>query len=438
MSEKHWQEARLIPTSGIRGSGEQERRATSALLAVLMAVREFQRSILRPLGAPAGRVTTFCEVPFKLADGRDVRVDGLVQVVRGKRTWRLLVEVKTGKSELGREQVENYLDVVRQEKLDGLLTISNQLVSVYGQHPVGSKQRRHRRLLLHHLSWTRIRATARRVNEHIGVEDPDQKWILQELIRYLDHEGSGARSFDDMGPFWNPLRSALRQQTLQSGDEAARGMATSWEHLLQHMSLSLAARLGTDVRPVLSRHETGDPALRTEALSRELATHGTLSGAIGVPDAIAPVTVSANLHSMDVTVSVDVRAPRAGRPATRLNWLLRQLGNAPDTLSVTTSFERTQLKASRSLAVLRESPKAALTETDRPPRTFTVALTRRVGSKRRAGSGSFVHDTEKLVDEFYREVVQGLKAWTPPAPKLAQYKHEQAEEHSASAMTGAP
>ena len=45
MSEQPWHEARLIPTSGINGAEEQERRATSALLAVMTAVREFGRHI---------------------------------------------------------------------------------------------------------------------------------------------------------------------------------------------------------------------------------------------------------------------------------------------------------------------------------------------------------------------------------------------------------
>jgi hypothetical protein len=49
MSEESWNLARLIPTSGINGAQEQERRATSALLAVLMSVKEFGRAITQPL-----------------------------------------------------------------------------------------------------------------------------------------------------------------------------------------------------------------------------------------------------------------------------------------------------------------------------------------------------------------------------------------------------
>ncbi len=427
MSEENWLEARLIPISGIRGVEEQERRGTSALLAVLTAVHEFQRELLKPLGAPAGRVSAFCEVPFELADGRKVRVDGAIRVVRGKRTWTLLVEVKTGKAELAQEQVEAYLDVVKQEGFDGLLTISNQLVSVYGQHPIDVDRRRYRNVPLHHLSWARILATALRVDDHIGVEDSDQEWILGELIRYLQYEGSGARTFDDMGPDWTSLRTALREGTLRRGDAAAESVAARWEQLLQHISLSLAARLGGDVHPVLTRREAKDPTIRTGALAKELTDSGSLSGSIWIPNAVAPVSIHADLDSMVASASVTVDAPDLARATARLNWLLRQLRAAPDSLRIDVAFEWIKYTSSELLEVVRSEPKAVLAGTDRPPRSFTVVQTSKVGTKRRAGSGNFVHDMEKLVDEFYREVVQGLKAWTPPAPKLAQDKPQKEE-----------
>ena len=43
MDETNWQQARLIPVSGINGADEQERRGTSALLAVLSSVKEYGR-----------------------------------------------------------------------------------------------------------------------------------------------------------------------------------------------------------------------------------------------------------------------------------------------------------------------------------------------------------------------------------------------------------
>jgi hypothetical protein len=115
--EESWNAARLIPTSGISGADEQERRATSALLAVLSAVKEFSRAILAPLGAPAGQVECFIEVPFKVAD-TTVYPDGLVRVTRGQRSWAALVEVRTGNNDLKTEQLKTYLDIARDSDYD--------------------------------------------------------------------------------------------------------------------------------------------------------------------------------------------------------------------------------------------------------------------------------------------------------------------------------
>src|SRR5215204_3851021 len=76
MGEEVWNEACLIPTSGIRDdSEEQERRATSALLAVMTAVREFGKAMTQSAGALAGHIETYIEVPFTLGAQR-IHPDG--------------------------------------------------------------------------------------------------------------------------------------------------------------------------------------------------------------------------------------------------------------------------------------------------------------------------------------------------------------------------
>jgi hypothetical protein len=115
--ENPWNAARLIPTSGVNGAEEQERRATSALLAVLSSVKEYGRVLTGRMGAPAGAIETFIEVPFIevpfMLGEKKVFPDGLIRVKRGSKAWTGLVEVKTGNNELQREQLENYLDVAR-------------------------------------------------------------------------------------------------------------------------------------------------------------------------------------------------------------------------------------------------------------------------------------------------------------------------------------
>src|ERR1700733_15195047 len=155
MDEDVWERARLIPVSGITGPDEQERRGSSALLAVLESVKEFGRALTVPLGAPAGVISTYIEVPFKLGE-KHLRPDGLIRVVRGSKSWTALVEVKTGRNVLQADQIESYLDLARQQGFDAVLTISNQLVSVPGEHPVMLNGRKLKKVSLHHMSWSQV------------------------------------------------------------------------------------------------------------------------------------------------------------------------------------------------------------------------------------------------------------------------------------------
>src|SRR4051812_29897033 len=106
-----WPPARLIPTAGIRGQEEQERRATSSLLAVMRAVPEFGHALLKELGAPRSpAIETFAEVRFKDGDSKTVIPDGAIVCRRGQKQWTCLVEVKTAGAPLRPVQVNSYLD----------------------------------------------------------------------------------------------------------------------------------------------------------------------------------------------------------------------------------------------------------------------------------------------------------------------------------------
>jgi len=420
MSEETWHEARLIPTSGISGAEEQERRATSALLAVMTSVKEFGRAITAPLGAPAGTVTTFIEVPFMLAEKR-CYPDGLIRVSRGSRSWTCLVEVKTSTNDLQAAQLENYLDIARDNGFDALLTISNEIPPAAGQHPTKVDKRRLRKVQLFHLSWSQVLAEAVMQKEHRGVADPDQAWILGELIRYLEHPRSGALEFDDMGASWVTVRDAVAAGTLRASDRSAPEVAARFDALLRYASLRLGRRLGTEVTPLLSRKDAADPAVRLQTLVTELASSGTLAGAIKIPNAVSPLSLELDLRSGRVTCHVDLDAPREGRPATRVNWLVRQLKNAPGPLRIEAhaAFARGAGTAAL-LKDVRDNPALLLDDSKKDIRTFRLALISPLGPKRGRGRGGAIDSVLDAIDAFYGDVLGQLKAWTPTPPKLRE------------------
>ena len=173
MGEETWHAARLIPTSGINGAEEQERRATSALLAVATAVREFGRSLTTRFGAPAGAVEAFIEVPFDVGD-TTLYPDGLLRVKRGKKTWTALVEVKTGTNCLAVPQLEAYLDVAREKGFDAVITVSNEIPAIPGTHPTAVDKKKLKKVALHHIPWTEVLTEAVVHKVHRGIADPDQ------------------------------------------------------------------------------------------------------------------------------------------------------------------------------------------------------------------------------------------------------------------------
>jgi stress response protein SCP2 len=234
-----WHPARLFPVAGIGSGEEQERRATSALLAVMTLVKEFGRVLTSRCSAPSGGLETFIEVPFGL-DEEAYRPDGVLRVKRGQRTWQALVEVKTAAGKLKHDQVDSYVEIARDKGFDAVVTISNEL-SGTEESPVAIDRRKLRKVKLVHLSWDQIRTDALLLLGNKGVADPTQQRVLEEFVRYMKHPRSGLPGFNDMGPRWVGVREAVKSKTLRSGDKNTAEVSNRFDQLIQHVAFELSA-----------------------------------------------------------------------------------------------------------------------------------------------------------------------------------------------------
>lgn len=297
------------------------------------AVPEFGHALLKELGAPRSpRIETYAEVRFKDTNGKTVIPDGAVVCHRGQKRWTCLVEVKTGSAALGAEQVGAYLDIAKDNGFDGVLTISNQITARSDESPVAADGRKLKRTNLWHFSWWRILTEAIVQSRYRGVSDPDQAWILGELIAYLDSEASGAGGFEDMGEKWVSVRKAAHDETLRQGDPEARNVAERWEQFTQYLCLGLSQDLGRTVSAPRPRKQS--TAARLDESVKNLATGGFLEATLRVPDAVGDVRIRADLRARRTSTGVELEAPREGRAKGRISWLLRQLADAPGDLRV--------------------------------------------------------------------------------------------------------
>jgi len=417
LRDERWPVARLIPITSSTGVEAKERNAASALLAVLAHVDEFGRTLLKPLGAPAGKIEAFVETPFKIDGGKTIRPDGLIGVTRAGKTWWALVECKIADQALTPEQMESYLDLARASGIDAVLSISNHYTTNSSDYPIAIDRKKLKKVSIHHWSWVRVLTEAEVQKQHRGVKDPDQAYLLEELIRYLSDPRSGVVQFDDMGPSWTKVREAARIRTLRKTDPDVAAVANRWDELLRFLSLDLTKELGRDVKQ-LARRQEATAIARSQALRQSLADQGRLYAEIQIPDTAGPLEVVADLSTRQIVVSTELVAPKEGQSRGRLSWLLRQLQKAPPDLTVEVQLVRTSQTISAPLGQIRDDPAVVLPDRNREIRGFRLSLSRDLGLNRQAGRGSFIDSVLTNVKTFYGEVLQQLTAWKPRAPKL--------------------
>lgn len=418
-ADESWTAARLFSIAGVGNAEEQEKRATSALLATMMAVRALGRGITARVGAPAGTIETYLEVPFPRGEGVAIP-DGVIRIARGSRMWTGLLETKTGSGQLRRDQVENYLDVARQQGFDAVITLSNEIAPAAGEHPVTVDRRKLAKVALFHLSWAEVLHEAQMVLAHRGVDDQLQAWLLHEFVRYLQHPRSGAAGFDDMGASWVPVREAVAAGTLRAGDRKVPAVVDAWIRLVRQLSLRLTAELGVNVAHVLPRKLATDPATRTRAGVEALVETGCLTATLKVPGAAGPVNAVADLRTGQVRVSTKVPAPQEGTAQRRITWLLRQLKDAPDDLLIDVSFANTSESTCEQLRDVRDKPAALLASSRAEVASFTLTRSLPLGTKRSGVRGAFIPSVVHAVEGFYADVVQPLRPWVARAPQLPE------------------
>ncbi|HEY0816619.1 MAG TPA: hypothetical protein VGE11_25345, partial [Pseudonocardia sp.] len=243
-----------------------------------------------------------------------------------------------------------------------------------------------------------------------------QAWLLAELIRYLEHPRSGAAGFDDMGAAWVPVRESVAANTLRASDSKVATVTASWEKLIRFLCLQMTSQLGVSVTPVVARKLARDPLARTQAAAAELAGAGTLSAVLRIPDAAGPVTVVADLRMAQIRTSVQVEAPPDGGGVRRINWIVRQLTDAPGSLAVEVLFARREQTSCEQLKDARTNPATLLPDTNAEVRAFRLTACAPMGTKRNGLTKAFIPSITDAVDAFYARVLQGLRPAPPRMP----------------------
>lgn len=429
--------ARLFPVLAITS---KEGRTTSILLACIGRVEEFGRDLLLTLGQKACKRTTiecYTEVVFAGQDPEgNNRPDGLIVVASSGKTWRAIVEAKVGNATLDADQIEKYRQLAKDQKIDCVLTISNQFATRPEHHPLESVRKSRSKIPVFHWSWMSILTTADLLINTQSVSDLDQARLLEELRRFLTHESAGVKGFDRMPPEWSELNKHVSAGgRIPAKSEDALAVLSAWHQETKDLSLILSRQTETGVTERLSRKHRNDPTARVKDEYAELKDNCRLRALLDIPNAAAPLEIVADIARRTLDVGMTLRAPEDRKSSkARVNWLLKQIkGQVPADLQVRlnwpgrsepTQFSYEALVADSSIV---EKDKGSLQVL-----SFHIFIARRLGA-RFTQQVNFVSDLEEVVPEFYREIGQNLSAWRMSAPRIKEDR-ERADDVSTEAL----
>ena len=413
--------ARLIPTVA---DSKKEERLVSILLATLSVTRPFAEQVLNCAVKvrKTSKLSTYTEVEFPASDkhGKE-RPDGILILSTRKDRWTALLEAKTDNAKIDEEQMERYAVIAREYGIDAVITLSNQLVSLPTHIPYSIPKKFMRSCQFFHLSWISVLTQAELVLKDNDELNPEQAYILGEMVRFFENPQSGIKRFDQMNEEWRPLILGIRegQRYARTSPEIENTVA-SWHQEERDICLILNRRVGKHIGIRLPHKYQSDPDLRLRKDSDLLATSQELYSGFRIPNAVSDLDVTVNLERRTISCSMELDAPEdRQRTSARINWLVRQLKNVDGSDVIIRAFwHRGRKPTQAKLSEIRDHPKCL--ENEGPGtvlKKFEILIVRDLAG-RFSRRKTFIEDVEKLVPEFYERIGQHLRPWIPPPPKI--------------------
>ncbi|GBE44385.1 hypothetical protein BMS3Bbin10_02477 [bacterium BMS3Bbin10] len=332
--------------------------------------------------------------------------------------WTALIEAKIGTAKINPDQVEQYVELARENNIDAVITISNELTSIPKQTPYALAGRASGKVAVYHWSWMRLITIATLLIGGDELFDAEQHFILKEMLRYFTHDNIGVRGVNRMNADWKPLMSKIHAGgQIKKNDEKVVNTIRCWHQEVQDICLLLSRKLKVPVGLNLRRHHREDQSVRVADDASQLAETKQLTAIFEIPDVAGSTEVVAHSLRRNILCRMQIAAPRhLKRYASRLNWLLRQLPEDTESSTSLRIYWEGGGETFASIVDLRENIDIA--EVGRPgalPKSFEISTVTDL-ERKFFGPSSFVDGLEAAVPQFYDDIARHIEAWQPTPP----------------------
>lgn len=425
------QKGRLIPVYKLG----DEIALTSVLLTSLKLIKEFKNTILSEAKMQiGGSIYVYSEVVF--SEFPNDRIDGLILIVKaGEIRDAAILEVKNGKNELDKEQLERYQKIAKRHSIPKFITISNQFVSDSSQSPANVKNISG--VEFRHFSWTYILTIGHILlsNKGTTVQDEDQKEIMREVLKYLEFDKSGVLGLNQMKAGWVKISDKITQGTnIKTTDDDVYEAALSWQQEERDMALQLSRKLGI----LVSTGSTKFKGKLNEQLAsncKDLVSNQRLISNLKIKGAVSDIKIEADFNKRTVEFSVFLNAPEEKTTKGQIGWIKRQLDvcikkNEP-LLSKIISEILLEITIKKSPLTERlaidKIDNAIPNIKGKEIRGFKILFLRDFG-KKFSSPRKIVEIMEDMLITYYTGIVQHLTKWEPTAPKIKNTQPRASED----------
>ncbi len=419
--EIHLQKARLIP---FYKPGD-EMSLTSIFLSGLKLIKEFRDNILKSINlSRSGKIYVFTEIEFLLFDKK--RVDGLILMVRGNKIIdSALLEMKNKNNDINEKQINDYIQIAKEYKISKLITVSNQFVSTPSQSPINIKLPK--AVDMFHFSWSYILTIAQLLlfKNAKNIEDEDQIEIMKEVVDYFENTKSGVLGFTQMKPGWSEIVKKINIGTnILLNDNDLEEAITSWIEEERDMSLVLSRELGTLVQSTKKQFKN-DFKKRIEFEKRELLKNNYLESSLKIDGVFSDIYVRPHFDRRNIEMGVKLNAPNDRGTKAQLTWVKNQFKTFQKKNPESFEKIKKELKVQIFLKFTKNPILIEIEDLDeifyslknKEIKHFNLVQIKYLGKKFESRK-AFVSELENMLVEYYQVIVQHMKKWEKPAPKI--------------------
>lgn len=377
-----------------------ERRLLSVLMGAMELVPSLRAKILSEAGYGSGKTASyqgFMEPAFTDLNIPSGRPDGLIFCERGKLSWSAFIEAKADGNLIKSDQIIEYAELAEFLDIDAIISISNEHALTSSDLPYSVNKKRLKKRQVVHLSWASIVVAIEMLLKGEQTLNETEVGVLKEVIGYMNTNGNGVQTFDQMPSSWNDfVTQANAPHGLNKNTSGVRETVLAWQQERRDLKLKLLRQYGADVDLWFDRKSRNDAQYRESKDIERLVSDYELRAYYYFSKAKVDFHVEANLKAHMTRVTAVVKPPEGKQAKGVVTWLLNSLSSCGhDELAILFDYPREKNDIFTTFGELKKMPEIGTQtlKTAPPEIRFSLASQSVRSFKSRK---KFVEDVESL------------------------------------------